>query len=1329
MKKIKLFVFAASIMSATLLTSCFDIKKDSFIVVGLQQGSLTAGEEGEVTFPVIVNNIEESAAGTVLWYSDITATVPADKLGFVSATLPSGGEKRTLTMKVRSNSVAGTYWFRAVINGIESQGTNKLIIMESDVKKTVSVGAQDGKLIAGTAGKVTYPVTTNNIADGDFEVTVANLPKGVSVSGKVSIYKNVGTLTLEGNASTEAGVTSTLTMKIDNVTSVAFTITIEKEDEKVEKTVSVGTQDGILIAGTAGKVNFPITTANFDDGEYEVTIANLPKEVSISGKVNIYKNAGTLTLEGNTSTEAGVISTLTLTISGITSPTFTLTIVTPAAKAVSVGAQSGILTAGTAGTVTFPVTTTNIADGAYNVTVANLPTGVSVSGQVTIYKNAGTLTLAGNTSTVAGTTRTPALTIDGATSPAFSLTISTAAEKAVSVGEQVGILTAGTAGTITFPVTTANIADGAYSVTVANLPTGVSVSGQVSIYKNAGTLTLDGNTSTVADVINILKLNIDGITSPSFSLTISAAAEKTVSVGAQNGILIAGTAGSISFPVTTSNITDGTYNVTVTNLPTGVSASGQVRINNNSGTLNLNGNTSTVAGVTSTLTLTIDGATSAAFTLTIVDPAAKTVSVGEQTGTMTAGEITRATYTVTTANIADGVYTVTVANLPAGVSVAGQVTINNNSGSLMLAGNTSTVAGITSTLTLTLNGATSAAFTLTIEVAAVVKTVSVNSMIESYLNAGIAGTISFPVTTTNIANGSYTATVVNLPTGVSVSGQVTINNNSGMLTLAGNTSTVAGNTSNLILIIDGTSSAAFSLIIKEVQKTVLVGEQVGSLTAGTAGTVTFPVTTANIINGTYSVTVANRPTGVSVSGQVTINNNSGTLTLAGNTSTEAGSTSTLTMTIDGATSSAFTLTIEEPSGEKSVSVGAQSGTLTAGTAGMATFSINTSYIADYQTGIIQWFIDSLGMYPINPSDNGLILTSTTVSTGSASRTMTVNIAANSRADKYWFRVTIDGVVSNVGTLIVNPAPVKTVSVGAQVGTLTAGTEGTVTFPVSTANIANGSYTVTVANLPMGVGVSGQVTINNNFGTLTLTTSLTAGTTAGVTPTLTLTIDGATSEAFTLTISAAPVVKTVTVEAQVGTLVEGTNSAITFPVNTTGITDGTSGTVVFTNSSGTPSMFFPAGFTLSVSNVSGNTATVSISASTVAQAGTFYFTVTIDGVTSAVITFTVEAKTISIGAQVGTLKPGIGASSATFSVTTKHILTTSPGTIQWYSDAAGTVSASAPSGISAPSLSIGSENRTLSIAAVPISTRPAGTYWFRVTIDGVSSDVGTLVIGN
>ena len=173
--------------------------------------------------------------------------------------------------------------------------------------------------------------------------------------------------------------------------------------------------------------------------------------------------------------------------------------------------------------------------------------------------------------------------------------------KTVSVGAQSGTITAGTAGTVTFAVTTANIANSSFNVTVSNLPTGVTVQGNVTISKNSGTLTL----------------TIDGTTSESFTMNI-APAPKSVAVGAQTGTLASGTTDRVTFAVTTANITNGPFNVTVANLPTGVTVQGQVTINNNSGTLTLAGSATSKAGSYTNLTLTIDGTTSGAFTLTIV---------------------------------------------------------------------------------------------------------------------------------------------------------------------------------------------------------------------------------------------------------------------------------------------------------------------------------------------------------------------------------------------------------------------------------------------------------------------------------------------------------------------------------------------------------------------------------------------------------------------------------------------------------------------------------------------------------------------------------------
>ena len=70
-----------------------------------------------------------------------------------------------------------------------------------------------------------------------------------------------------------------------------------------------------------------------------------------------------------------------------------------------------------------------------------------------------------------------------------------------------------------------------------------------------------------------------------------------------------------------------------------------------------------------------------------------------------------------------------------------------------------------------------------------------------------------------------------------------------------------------------------------------------------------------------------------------------------------------------------------------------------------------------------------------------------------------------------------------------PAPVITVNVGSQSGTLTAGTAGSAAFPVTAANLADGVYPAVIAGAPAGVTVpSGSVTIAGDSGTLTLNTS-------------------------------------------------------------------------------------------------------------------------------------------------------------------------------------------------------------------------------------------------
>ena len=132
MKKTILFLFAAALMSAAILTSCWDVVlPEKVVVVGMQEGTLLAGTTGTVTFEIITTDIDASQEGTVQWYSDAAGANMAGNApsGVGTISISTGSANRTLTIAVGEplKLVAGTYWFRVVIDNVESNVGNLVI--------------------------------------------------------------------------------------------------------------------------------------------------------------------------------------------------------------------------------------------------------------------------------------------------------------------------------------------------------------------------------------------------------------------------------------------------------------------------------------------------------------------------------------------------------------------------------------------------------------------------------------------------------------------------------------------------------------------------------------------------------------------------------------------------------------------------------------------------------------------------------------------------------------------------------------------------------------------------------------------------------------------------------------------------------------------------------------------------------------------------------------------------------------------------------------------------------------------------------------------------
>lgn len=282
---------------------------------------------------------------------------------------------------------------------------------------------------------------------------------------------------------------------------------------------------------------------------------------------------------------------------------------------VGVGAQAGTMLEGVAGTVTFPVSTTQISAGSHPITVSGLPDGVTAPGTITVAANgSATLTLTAAAALASPGAHDLTLTVAGTESRPFTLTVS---GRSVEVGAQVGAMVAGSTRTVTFPVATENIAAGTHPATIEGLPAGVSVQGgNIAIAANgSGTLTLVSTAAVAAGTIATLRLNIGGAVSAPFTLTVS---PRTVTVGAQNGTLTEGVAGTVTFPIT-SNLPAGTHAATIVNLPANVSMQGStIAINSDgAGTLTLASNAAVAIASSNNAVLTIDGVSSAPFTVTV----------------------------------------------------------------------------------------------------------------------------------------------------------------------------------------------------------------------------------------------------------------------------------------------------------------------------------------------------------------------------------------------------------------------------------------------------------------------------------------------------------------------------------------------------------------------------------------------------------------------------------------------------------------------------------------------------------------------------------------
>jgi hypothetical protein len=278
--------------------------------------------------------------------------------------------------------------------------------------------------------------------------------------------------------------------------------------------MSVGPQTGSLTEGVSGTATYTVTTANMPNGTYPVTLQNTPRGVTLTGgNITVNNNRATLTITGDSTTQGGSYTATVRINPGRNAQgqeiwldqNIIINIGTPQGAEITIGAQQGTLTQGTAGTATFSVTTRNLQNGNYNVTISGAPAGVTVTSPLVINSNSGTLTL-----------NTTAAVLAGVSNMTFNIVVSTSGGQSVSINQQVTLtvvtapaptITGGTQVTslaqtqsrlVTFQFNVQNTTNGTKALRITSAPlTGVDhTNATFSVNGTLGTFEVDINTNT-----------------------------------------------------------------------------------------------------------------------------------------------------------------------------------------------------------------------------------------------------------------------------------------------------------------------------------------------------------------------------------------------------------------------------------------------------------------------------------------------------------------------------------------------------------------------------------------------------------------------------------------------------------------------------------------------------------------------------------------------------------------------------------------------------------------------------------------------------------------
>ncbi|MGA9673666.1 MAG: protease pro-enzyme activation domain-containing protein, partial [Terracidiphilus sp.] len=933
------------------------------------------------------------------------------------------------------------------------------------------------KVTQGASGTSTISVTDAGGFTGSVTLAVTSaLPSGVTASWGTNPTTGTSVLTVTATSSATPGTTQvTITGTSGSLTeTTSFTLEVHGPSFSLSA-APAGLSIGL---GASGTSTITVNSLYGFTGNVSLAVTSgLPSGVTASWGTNPTSGTSVLTLTAS-STAAGGTANLTITgTSGaltattnlavtITAPSFTL-FASPSSLGIGLGSSS---------TSYIYVNSLNGFTGSVNLAVTSaLPSGVTATWGTNPTSGTSLLTLTASSSatigqyslTITGTsgnlTATTNLSV-GVFAPTFTLSASS-----LNIGQ-------GSSGPSYVYLNPLYGFTGSVGLSVSGLPTGVTASFAPNPTTGSSTLTLTASSSattgqrtvTVTGTSGSLTVTTTftlGVYAPSF--TISA---YSVSIGQGN------TSTSYVY-VNPQYGFVGSASLSVTGLPTGVTASFAPNPTTGSSTLTLTASSSATVGQS---TVTVTG-TSGSLTATT------TFSLGvyAPTFTLSAPSLSVGQGTSSTSNVYvspqygfAGSVSLSVSGLPTGVTASFTPNPTTGTSTLTLTASSSATIG-QSTLTLTgTSGSLTKSTTVSLGVYAPTFTLSAGSVnlgqgssassyIFVYPQYGFTGSVSLAVTS-------------GLPSGVTASFTPNPATGNSMLTLTATSSAVVGQYSLIVTGTSGNQTATTTLPLGIYAPGFTLGASGVSIGQGTSGTSYVYVYPQYGFTGNVNLSVSGLPSGVTASFAPNPTNWSSTLTFTASSSVPVGQ---YTVTVTG-TSGSLTATT-------TVALGIYVPTFTVGApnlnVGQGSSATSYVYVSPQYgfSGNVNLAISGLpagvtASFAPNPT------------TGTSTMTLT----ASSSAAVGQYNVTVTGTSGSVTatapvTLVVS-APGFTLSAyGLNIGQ---GSSGTTYVSVYPQYGFAGSVTLAASGLPSGVTAS--FTPNPATGTSTLTLTATSSAAVG-----------------------------------------------------------------------------------------------------------------------------------------------------------------------------------------------------------------------------------------